>query len=61
MRLLELVVLSVLFIIAMAGLSVPLWWKYAQPFIFGLPNYIEGVIKNIKEYLAIFWNILKKH
>jgi hypothetical protein len=45
-------------LIVMAGLSVPLWWNYAQPFILGLPNYIDGVIRNIKENLYILWRII---
>ncbi len=54
-------VLFLLMIIVMAGLSMPLWWKYAQPVIFALPDYVDGVIKNIKDYMDIFNNILKQH
>ena len=60
MRLRELVVLFAMLVIVMAGLSVPLWWNYAQPFIFEVPNYIDGVIRNIKEYYELFLNILKR-
>ena len=61
MRILEVVILFLLMIVVTAGLSLPLWWKYAQPVIFALPDYIDGVMKNIKNYMDTFNNILKQH
>ncbi len=61
MRMLEVLVLFLLLAVVMAGLSLPLWWKYAQPVIFALPDYIDSVIKTIKDYMDIFSNILKQH
>jgi predicted PurR-regulated permease PerM len=61
MKLLQVLIFFLLFFIAMAGLSVPLWWNYAQPVIFALPDYINNVMKIIKDYWNIFDNILKQH
>jgi len=51
MRLRELVVLFAMLVIVMAGLSVPLWWNYAQPYILGLPGYIDGIVRDIKNFM----------
>ncbi len=61
MRTLEVVILFVLLAVVMAGLSLPLWWKYAQPVIFALPSYIDGAIKTIKDYWENLNIILKQH
>ncbi len=61
MRLLQVLIFFLLFIIAMAGISMPLWWKYAQPVIFALPDYIDNVMRTIKDYWNIFDGILKQH
>ena len=61
MRILEAVILLLLLMIVTAGLSMPLWWKHAQPLIFALPDYIDGIMKNIRNYMDSFNNILKQH
>jgi hypothetical protein len=60
MRLLEVLVLIVLMAVVMLGLSIPLWWEDAQPHIFALPDYIDGVFKTIEEYMNMFKSILKQ-
>jgi hypothetical protein len=60
MRLLETLVLIVLMTVVMLGLSIPLWWEDAQPHIFALPDYINGVFERINEYMEIFKSILKQ-
>ncbi len=61
MRTLEVLILFMLLAVVMAGLSLPLWWTYAQPVIFALPNYIDGAIKMIKDYWENLNIILKQH
>ena len=61
MKLLQILIFFLLFFIAVAGMSVPLWWKYAEPVIFALPDYIDDVMKIINDYWNIFDNILKQH
>ena len=60
MKLLQILIFFLLFFIALAGMSVPLWWDYAEPVIFALPDYMDNVMKIIKDYLNIFDNILKQ-
>ncbi len=61
MKLLQVLIFFLLFFIALAGMSVPLWWKYAEPVIFALPDYIDNVMNIIKDYWNIFDNVLKQH
>lgn len=51
MRLSQIIVLFLLLAVMLGGLSVPLWWDRAQPIIFSIPGYVEGVISNLKESL----------
>lgn len=43
--------MSLLLLIVLGGLSVPLWWDRAQPFVFSLPGYIAGIIRELKDSL----------
>ncbi|MCX9073074.1 MAG: hypothetical protein OIN88_00230 [Candidatus Methanoperedens sp.] len=51
MRRLEVLVLFLLLSVVMVGLSTPLWWNYAQPYILGLPGYIDGIVRDIKNFI----------
>ena len=51
MRWVEILVLIILLLVIMAGMSVPLWWDYAAPYIFGFPAYLSGVINDIKNFI----------
>ncbi len=51
MKLSQIIVLFLLLAVMLGGLSVPLWWDRAQPFIFSIPGYVAGVISNLKESL----------
>jgi len=50
-KIIEVVVIFLLLFVILGGMSVPLWWDTAQPYIFGLPGYIEGVIRDMKNTL----------
>jgi len=60
MRTLQILMLFLMMIVVMLGLSIPLWWKYAQPVIFALPDYINNVFRIINSYMDIFNKILKQ-
>jgi hypothetical protein len=47
MRIIEILAVFGLLAVILGGLSLPLWWNYAQPFMFRLPGYFHGVIRNI--------------
>ena len=51
MRLREIGALSLMLLVIMAVMSIPLWWDYASPFIFRLPQYITDIINNIKDFI----------
>ncbi len=51
MRILEIIVTFLLLLIVLAGMSIPLWWDYASPYIFKLPQYITGIISDIKDFV----------
>jgi predicted PurR-regulated permease PerM len=51
MKISEIIVLFLLLLIVLGGLSVPLWWDRAQPFVFSLPGYIAGIIRELKDSL----------
>lgn len=53
MRLIEIVVVFLFLFIILGSLSIPLWWHYAQPVIFALPGYIEGVIRDMKNIIDL--------
>ncbi len=60
MRTLQILVLFFMMIVVMLGLSIPLWWKYAQPEIFALPDYINNVFSIINSYLDILIRVMKQ-
>lgn len=53
MRIIETLVIFLFLFIIFGLLTIPLWWHYAQPVIFGLPGYIEGVIMDIKNIIDL--------
>ncbi|MDP3103103.1 MAG: hypothetical protein Q8M95_00680 [Candidatus Methanoperedens sp.] len=57
MRISVIIVLFLLLIIILAGMSIPLWWESASPHIFKLPQYIAGIISDIKDFVDM---ILKR-
>lgn len=58
MRLLEILVLILLLLVILAGMSIPLWWDYAAPHIYRLPQYIAGVINDIMDLLDMIFKRL---
>jgi hypothetical protein len=58
MRLREIVALFLMLSLIMVVMSIPLWWDYASPYIFSLPQYIIDMINDIKDFIDI---ILKNH
>ncbi len=58
MKLLEIFVLFLLLLVIMAGMSIPLWWDYASPHIFRIPQYIAGIIDDIKDFIDMVLEIL---
>jgi hypothetical protein len=53
MRILEIIVTFLLLLIIMVGMSIPVWWDYASPHIFKLPQYIGSIIINIKDFIEM--------
>jgi len=51
MRLREIGALFLMLLVIMAVMSIPLWWDYASPFIFRLPQYITDIINDIKDFI----------
>jgi predicted PurR-regulated permease PerM len=51
MRIGQIIVMFLLLLFVLGGLSVPLWWDRAQPYIFNLPHYIDGILRNMKDAL----------
>lgn len=51
MKISEIIVLFLLLLIVLGGLSVPLWWDRAQPFIFSFPGHVAGIIRELKDSL----------
>ncbi len=51
MRWLEILVLFLLLLVILAGMSIPLWWDIASPHIFRFPQYIAGIINDIKDFI----------
>ena len=59
MKVREIIVVFLLLFVVLGGLSIPLWWDMAQPYIFGLPGYIEGVTRDIKEFIDFVLGSIK--
>lgn len=53
MRLREIFALFLMLLLIMAVMSIPLWWDYASPYIFGLPRYITDMINEIKDFIDL--------
>ncbi len=51
MKISEIIVIFLLLLILLGGLSIPLWWNHAQPFVFSLPGCIAGIIRELKDSL----------
>ena len=51
MRLREIGALFLMLLVIMAVLSIPLWWDYASPYIFRLPQYMTDKVNNIKDFI----------
>ncbi len=51
MKISEIIVIFLLLLIVLGGFSIPLWWDRAQPFLFSLPGYIAGIIRDLKDSL----------
>lgn len=49
MKIREIIVIFLLLLIVLGGFSIPLWWDRAQPFVFSLPGYIAGIIRDLKD------------
>ncbi len=59
MKISEIIVMFLLLLIVLGGLSVPLWWDRAQPFVFSLPGYIAGIINELKHSLGYILKNIK--
>ncbi len=51
MRLREIIALFLMLLVIMAVMSIPLWWDYASPYIFRLPQYMTDKVNNIKDFI----------
>ena len=59
MKISEIIVIFLLLLIVLGGFSIPLWWDRAQPFIFSLPGYIAGIIRDLKDSLDYILKTIK--
>jgi len=51
MRLREIGALFLMLLVIMAVLSIPLWWDFASPYIFRLPQYMTDKVNYIKDFI----------
>jgi len=51
MRLREIGALFLMLLLIMAVMSIPLWWDYALPYIFRLPQYMTDMVNDIKDFI----------
>ncbi len=51
MRLREIFILFLVLLVIMAVMSIPLWWDYASPHIFSIPQTVAGIIKDINDFI----------
>ncbi len=49
MKILQLVVVFLSLFVILGGMSIPLWWNAAMPYIFQVPGQIESVIRNMSD------------
>ena len=51
MRLREIGALFLMLFVIMAVMSIPLWWDFASPYIFRLPQYMTDKVNYIKDFI----------
>ena len=59
MRIIEIIVVFLSLFVILGGLSIPLWWGYAQPHIFRLPEYIDDIGRNINELIDLLLQVYR--
>ncbi len=47
MKVLQIVVVFLSLFVILGGMSLPLWWNAAMPYIFQFPAHVESVIRNM--------------
>jgi len=47
MKMMQIVVLFLSLFVMLGGLSLPIWWNAAQPIIFSIPEYLDGVVRDM--------------
>ncbi len=53
MKLMQIVVLFLSLFVMLGGLSLPIWWNAAQPLIFSIPGYLDGVVRDMTGLLDL--------
>lgn len=47
MKMIQIVIVFLSLFVVLGGLSLPLWWNAAMPYVFQVPAQIESVIRNM--------------
>ncbi len=58
MRKMQIVLLFLSLFVMLGGLSLPIWWTAAQPLIFSIPAYLNGVVGDMTGLLDRVLNSL---
>lgn len=58
MKIMQIVVLFLSLFVMLGGLSLPIWWNAAQPLIFSIPGYVDGVVRDMTGLLDLVLNSL---
>ncbi len=53
MKIMQIVLLILSMFVLVGGLALPIWWNAAQPIIFSIPEYLNGVIGNMAGLLDL--------
>lgn len=53
MKIMQIVVLFLSLFVMLGGLSLPIWWNAAQPLIFSIPGYVDGVVRDMTGLLDL--------
>ena len=56
MKIVQIFVVFLSLFVVLGGLSIPLWWNAAMPYIFQVPGQIESVIRNMYDLFDLVKN-----
>ncbi len=60
MKIMQIVLLFLSVLVLLGGMSLPLWWNAAQPLIFSIPGYVDGVVRDMTGLFDLVLKSLKQ-